>query len=367
MTAVHGGDLTTVAREFGRERAALLDFSANVNPLGPPAAVARVLLAAANDTSVLAAYPDSHARELAARIGARTGVPADAIVVANGGAALLAAAVRACAPRRCVVPVPAFSEYAHALDAAGCALVPFALRAADGFALDAGALVARVRASRATCCIVTNPHNPSGRAETASSIAALVRELQACGCTAIVDEAFVDYVPEASIVAPNRPLPDGTVVLRSLTKFYAIPGIRIGYALASARAAARVRAMLPSWPAGTVDQRVAIAALDDAAYAARTLRANADARERFVHALRAAGAVVFEPAANFVLCDLSALCDDATALRERLIREHGVVIRTFPHEPALEHGAYARLAVRRPHENARLLDALAACTRKDDR
>jgi threonine-phosphate decarboxylase len=359
MTAAHGGDVTGIARAFSRDPATLVDFSASINPLGPPKAVAALLRAVADRPAALSAYPDPHARDLTAALAARHALAGENVMIANGNAALIDASVRALAPRRCIVPVPAFSEYARALTAAGAELIPSPLEAESGFALVPQRLIALARAATADACIVSNPHNPSGRGETAGLVVHLAAELARLGCATIVDEAFADYVPELSVLAPSHALGERTIVLRSLTKFFAIPAMRIGYGIACAPLAERVRAMLPSWPAGMLDQGAALAALADGAYASETIRTNAAARSAFANALHALGVRVFLPTANFIFCDLAALTSDVTRLRDTLIRERGFVIRTFEEEPALDGGAYVRFAVRTPHENARLVEALA--------
>jgi threonine-phosphate decarboxylase len=355
MTATHGGDLVGIGRAFGCDPASLLDFSANVNPLGPPAAISALLRSAAEQPAILGAYPDPQARELIEALAARDGVLPGRVAVANGNAALLDVVVRALAPRRCILPVPAFSEYARALASAGTEIIPLQLHAYEGFALDRERLVALARATGADACIVANPHNPSGRGEPAAEIAALIAELAAFACTTVVDEAFVDYAPDLGVLA-CAPVP--AVVLRSLTKFFAIPGLRVGYGFAPEPLADRIRSLQPSWPVGTLEQRAAIAVLADAAFTRTTLGRNAVARIAFVRDLRALGCRVFPPAANFVFCDVRALDADTPRLRDRLIREHGIVIRTFETEPALAGGAFVRLAVRDPGDNARLIAAL---------
>ena len=353
MMVTHGGDLPSIGRAFACDPESLLDFSANINPLGPPDAVRALLRAAAERPSILAAYPDPQARDLVAGLAARHGVSGSRIVVANGSAALLDVSVRALATRRCVVPVPAFGEYARALAGAGAEMLPFPLRAEDDFALDSERLAAFARASGADACILSNPHNPSGHGTSAVAIAALAGELARGGCASIVDEAFVDYAPELGLSAAA--LTGRTVVLRSLTKFFAIPGLRIGYGFAPEPLAERIRAMLPSWPVGTLEQRAARAVIGDGAYAQATLRHNAAARTALVRDLEACGVRVFPAAANFVLFDPSARCADTTRLRDGLVRECGIVIRTFEGLP------YVRVAVRRSAENARLVAALAGC------
>ncbi|HTJ26344.1 MAG TPA: aminotransferase class I/II-fold pyridoxal phosphate-dependent enzyme [Candidatus Limnocylindria bacterium] len=361
MSAVHGGDVLGVARAFGRDPASLLDFSANVNPLGPPAGVLTVLRDALAAPALLTAYPDPHARELTAAIAARERIAPERVLVANGGAALLDASVRALGAARCVLPIPAFSEYARALRAAGTAIVPFALGAETGFVLDPDVLVERVRETGSDLCVFANPHNPSGALLAADQVLALVRRLARLGCATIVDEAFVDYVPEASIAGALE-AEEPVVVLRSLTKFYAIPGLRVGYAFASRSTAARVRAVLPSWPVGTLEQRAACAALADEEYARRSRAANARARAELAVSLRALRAHVFPAAANFLLIDVGAFAPDAPALREALIARRGIVVRAFADDPALSGVSVIRVAVRGANDNLRLAAAIEEWT-----
>jgi threonine-phosphate decarboxylase len=357
MSAVHGGDLVGVARAFGRDPATLLDFSANVNPLGPPDGVVAVLREVVASPSALAAYPDPFARALVAAIAAREAVAPERVLVGNGGAALLDAAVRALGARRCVLPQPAFSEYARALRAAGTEIVPFPLLPEADFALDADALAMRVRETGADLCVFANPHNPSGALLAPGRVLALVRSLARLGCATIVDEAFVDYVPEASIVGvlgEDEPV----VVLRSLTKFYAIPGMRVGYGFASRASAERVRAAFPSWPVGTLEQRAALAALADDDYARRTRAANERERAQLAAALAALGLRVFPSSANFLLLDVRALASDASTLRAALIARSGIVVRAFAEDSALRSLPAIRVAVRDADDNLRLLAAI---------
>jgi histidinol-phosphate/aromatic aminotransferase/cobyric acid decarboxylase-like protein len=353
----HGGDLLSIGRAFARDPGSLLDFSASISPLGPPEALRALLLAIAEQPSVLAAYPDPHARDLVAVLAARGGVPECRVVVANGSAALLDVSVRALATRRCVVPVPAFSEYARALASAGAVMLAVPLRAEDDFALDCERLVALARAEGADTCILSNPHNPSGHGVTAGAINALAGELARFGCASIIDEAFIDYAPDLGLSAAS--LAGRIVVLRSLTKFYAIPGLRIGYGFAPEPLAERIRAMLPSWPVGTIEQRAALAVLGDGDYVQASLRHNVAARAALVDELQALGLHVFPAAANFVLFDASPRFADTTRLRDMLVREHGIVIRTFDATP------YVRVAVRRGAENARLIAALTSCAHRE--
>jgi threonine-phosphate decarboxylase len=355
VTAAHGGDLNGIARRIGGDAARLLDFSANINPLGPPAGVIAALHAAASAPQLLGNYPDPYARELVARIAAREGVARGRIIVGNGGAALLHAAVRALQPQRPLLPRPAFSEYARVL-ATAPDVVTLAMRPEQHFRLDPADVLEAAATQSADAVVFSNPHNPSGTMLPRAEVLALVRGLARMGCATIVDEAFIDYMPGESIAA-ELSADEPVVVLRSLTKFYAMPGLRIGYAFAGTEVAARMRAALPSWPTGFIEQSAAVAALSDPAYDERTRAVNADERTRLAAGLAERGMLVAPASANYLLADVRERTDDAVALAEGILREYGIVLRSFDEEPALTQG-YLRLAVRARADNARLLQAL---------
>lgn len=363
MTVPHGGDLAAVARRFGRDPATLLDFSANVDPYGPPPAVLAFLSRAlAENPRILAAYPPARLPELTARLAREHDVEPACVVVGNGTAALLDAVARAStaaagvpAPA-CLIPQPAFGEYARAFALAGARTETCSIVADGRYAFDPDALLRALRLAGAATLVLTNPHNPTGALLSAASVRELHGRMRASGATLVLDEAFVDYAPEASL-ARDAGTTDGLVVLRSLTKFYATAGLRVGYLLATPAVAARIRAYVPPWPVGTLAAGAAIVALDDAAYRERTRAVNAIARATLAAALAAAGFRSEPASANFLLLRVPPGCGEAY---ERLIREHGVVTRECTSFGSLAPGAWLRVGVRTPPDNARLAAACAA-------
>ncbi len=358
--AIHGGDLDAVARRYGVPRDELVDFSANLNPLGPPPALLEALAAAAADVRELARYPEPDAATLRRALGAHHGIDPAAIVVANGAAALIGVAARVAMRARCLVPQPAFSEDAHALRVAGIALVPMQLDPARDFALDVPAFVARLAAGDADAGIVTTPHNPSGAVLERAALADLVTRVRHADATLVIDEAFVDFVPDATAIdlAAIRPQ---TIVVRSLTKFFAVPALRVGFAVCEPSLAGHMRAALPSWPVTTIAMRALAAALSDDDYARRTRATIATERATLLAALRAIGLRVFDASANFLLVDCGAR-QPVASLVARLVREHRIVVRDCTSYDGLAPDRYLRVAVRNAAENARLVAALARTT-----
>lgn len=333
---IHGGNVTAVAREFGIAPERILDFSANVNPLGLPRRAAERLAREAADPRLLTAYPDPEARELRGLLAERLQVSTESIVIGSGADALIHAAVRALAPHRCILPVPAFAEYARAARGAGSSACQPDSRLQTGDLL-----------------ILNNPHNPTGACLTRSEMLDRIAEARAAGAAVLADEAFIDYAPAAAITRDAAAIP-GIVAIRSLTKFFGCPGLRAGYAVAAPETVRRIAEQLPAWPVTTLALNALAEALRDTEYARETLERNERAREALSLALAALGCEALPSAANFLLVRVA----DAIAVRARLIREHGILVRECESFEGLERGRYLRIAVRLESENMRLIRAL---------
>lgn len=355
---VHGGDLDAIGRRYGIDPATLLDFSANLNPLGPPRALLDELSAAAIDVADLARYPDPDGRPLREALARHLTIDPETIVVGNGAAALFSAAFAALGTRRCVVPTPAFSEYAHAIRNAGATMHALALDRNADFALDPAALTAAIEDANADTSLITNPHNPTGALLEREAVLAISRRARTRAVAMIVDEAFVDYAPEASLVRDAATGDGSLVVVRSLTKFYAVPALRVGYAVTSPERAVRMRAALPSWPVTSLASRALACALDDADYARSTLATNERARARLFADLECIGLRPFRSAANFLFVELPTHAPRAPDLRRQLVLEAGIVVRDCSSYAGCETGSYVRVAVRSEADNERLIDAL---------
>ena len=354
MSAVHGGDIAAVAERYGVDASALHDFSANIAPDGPPPGVARVLARFAAEPWRLSPYPSPAYARLREALARMHDIEPEAIVVGHGSAALIDAALRAFAASSWLVPVPAFSEYRRALLAARSNVHPFALPAS--LELSCEALLAALQSRADAGLLVNTPHNPSGYAlERAASL----RLLEACRRSAralLVDEAFIDYIPERSIVAEAAASRHATV-LRSLTKFYALAGVRVGYAVTHPDRARVLQAQLPSWPAGTLDEAIALAALTDAAYAVETRERNERRRSRLSDSIQALGIRVYPSAANFLLIEFPFASGALDVALKHLIVA-GVVLRDCRSYEGLEYRAIARVAVLDDARNQRLVAAL---------
>jgi threonine-phosphate decarboxylase len=247
-----------------------------------------------------------------------------------------------------VIPIPAFSEYARACRAYGCAVHTIPLGAPQGIAgetLRPGDLA-----------VFNNPHNPTGACLSRTEMLKRIANARESGATVLVDEAFIDYSP-GDAVTREAAAQTGVVAIRSLTKFFGCPGLRVGYAVASPESAALLATHLPPWPVTTLALNALAEALRDGEYAQETLERNRRERTRLSEALTGLGCAVSPSAANFLFLRLPDFLP-AAAVRDRLMREHGILVRECDSFQGVEPGRYFRVAVRSESDNARLIHAL---------
>ena len=359
IPTVHGGDIARVTRAHHVSADRLIDFSANINPIGPPRRALIRLAREAADRRVLTQYPDPDYVELRNTLATMLSVPANGVTIANGSVALIAAIVRAAAPSECVLVAPAFAEYPRALRESGCRVRLFPLTAARGFAIDSDGLVKMLDKHRPPMCVLTNPHNPSGALTARTQMLGVLDGARRTKTLLVVDEAFMDYAPAETLVA-EAVRGEHLAILRSVTKFYGMPALRVGYAVSSPRLAARMVAQLPPWPVTTLAASAAAEAIQDHAYARRTLASVTGQRRWLSQALGAIGVIVYPSAANFLLLQLPTTASTSARLRARLITDHGVVVRDCRSFEGLSNGRFIRVAVRQRDDNERLVRALGS-------
>lgn len=349
----HGAHAAVAAREVEAPTSGFMDFSQNINPLGPPAGA----LEAAREALRTGAgsYPDPEYPHLRAALAGYLAVPPGLILPTNGGAEALFLAARvaldlaAATGREALVLEPTFSEYAAAARAAGFGTERrIVRREASGFRLDPSALDDLDGVGLVFLC---NPNNPTGGVLQRVEVLRLAEKVAAAGAVLVVDEAFVDFAPEESVANEVGGFDGRLLVARSFTKFFAIPGLRLGALISSGTE--RARAYQPSWPVNAVSAAAGTVAARDGAFAEKTLAEVARLRERLAADLEPLpGLTVYPGAANFLLLR------GPEGLVEALAQE-GVLVRGCA--PFMGLGPdYLRVAVRGEARNARLVAALRA-------
>jgi threonine-phosphate decarboxylase len=331
----------------------LLDFSASINPLGLPPGVETAIHGALRR---VVHYPDPENRALQSALAGYHGLPHDCVLVGNGSTELIYLLARALSPRRALVLHPAFSEYEAALELVGSRIERVILSEGDGFLLRLSSLGSALGGQELV--ILANPGNPSGQLIPTGDLLRLAEACETTGGVLVVDEAFIDFVEEASLKRHLERFPR-LCLLRSLTKFFALPGLRIGYALGAPGLLGRLRPWQEPWSVNTLAEAAGIAALEDSAYQLSSRLLIPRWREALATGLQKFEPVrVFPSAANYLLLKLLEPTLTAPRLREALLKER-IAIRDCSSFLGLG-PAHVRLAVRRPEENQTLLHALVA-------
>ena len=345
----HGAHRAEAAQDLGGCSDHFVDFSANINPLGAPHAA----LAAASEAlyGETGRYPDLHYPELCAALAGYLGISPETVLPTNGGAEALFLAARTAAGRstgrKAVILEPTFSEYATAARAAGFETLRTVVRRPEtSFRLDFSVLKDTLENHEVGLVFLCNPNNPTGDTVSREEVLKIAERVRRVGATLVVDEAFADFVPRSSIVSH---IDEGLFVARSFTKFFGMPGLRLGCLVA--QDPERVRSFQPSWSVNAVATAAGIAATKDTSFAETTLAEVELRRRELLHALETMpGITAYPGAANFLLALGPQTLPGELAKRRVLVRGCDPFLGLGP--------GFFRVAVRRKEENERLLGAI---------
>jgi histidinol-phosphate aminotransferase len=344
-----------VAARYGVPIESIVRFDLNTSPT-PPSLVERLLVAGQFDAPV-SEYPPSDYRRLVLAAAARYGVGTDELLVGAGADEILDLVAKAfIAPgSRTVVPAPTYAMYRVCTEQRGATAVSVPRLGPDaGWAIDEAAV--RVAAADAALVWLCSPNNPTGLAERPGAIERLLEGLasdaEAAGREApivVLDEAYAEFVG-SSLLGLRGAYPN-LIVVRTVSKAYALAGLRVGFAIARPEVIARINPYRPPGSVSVISVTIATEALLDDAILAGNLERVAQERSRLSDRLRDAGWAVGPSVTNFVLVDLGSPERAADVAEALLIR--GLVPRTFGAGHPL--AGYLRLTVRDPLENDRLI------------
>ncbi len=330
------------------------DFSANLNPLGMPESVRKAARDAADRSD---RYPDPFCGELTARLSGQLKVGGDRIVIGNGADDLIYRIVYALKPKRAVIVTPTFTEYVAALENIDCEVIGHKLTEESGFMLDETVLDKLT--DDVDMLFLCSPNNPTGRLIDKDLLDRIVKACER-GIYLVLDECFIELAENGASHSLNAAeLNSYTIILRAFTKTYAIPGLRLGYAVFGSKdTAVSVRLAGQHWSVSVPAQAAGIAALGEREYTENARKLIAQERAYLSAGFRALGFKVYPSDANFILCS----ADDADkALRlENGLRAEGIAIRNCWNFAGLGE-RFFRIAVRPRIENEALICAAERC------
>ncbi len=346
----HGGNIHLASRETGIPVSGIMDFSASINPLGVPGSVSRAIT---DSIGSLVHYPEPFAGQLAVQLGAHHGIDAGTVLCGNGSTELIYLVARALLPRSVLIPAPTFSEYERACALVrGSVCIRYGLSVEKNFEIDPEGFIAAMQGC--DMAFLCNPNNPTGRILSKEAVRAIADAAERMSCYLVLDEAFIDFTPEHSVV---RDVASRThlIVLRSLTKFYALSGLRIGYGVFPRTLMGTMKDHKEPWSINTLAQKAGIAALDDRAYQDQTMAVISAEKRYLEQGLQKLGIPYIPSAPNYYLLTLQNAVKTIALLRKK-----GILVRDCSNFAGLDE-SYIRIAVRSRHENSVLLKELASC------
>ena len=335
---IHGGDVT--------EKNVIYDFSANLNPLGMPE---QVIAAASAAVSECTRYPDPECRKLRKKLSVYENIPYENIVCGNGAADLIFRIVHAFRPEKAVLCIPSFSEYRYALEEADCQITEYITEASDDFTVNEGIL--DFLTDDVDIIFLCTPNNPTGKLISPDLLRKISEKCLEKNIILICDECFMPFTGASDEYSLRSCLNENCIVLKAFTKLFAMPGLRLGYALfGSAETAARIHNSGQFWSVSVPAEEAGVTALDVKDWKEKTVAFITKEREYLTEKLCGCGLEVTGSSANFLLFRSR---DDLG----KLLLEKGIMIRECTDFCGLGNG-YFRTAVRTRKENEILVEGI---------
>ncbi len=352
---VHGGEIWDVVNKTGLSREDVLDFSSNINPLGPSQ---KAIESIKSNFGQIPFYPDPDSVTLREAIAHHfKGISRWNVIVGNGSTELiyLFADVFMEKDDVALIPAPTFSEYERAAKKAGAR--PKHIKLTQSFQVETGSFTREMQGTKAV--FLCNPNNPTSILMSRTDLTEIIEKALEENALVFLDEDFMEFVDEEkrfSLVGEVERYPN-LFVLRSFTKFFGLTGLRVGYGIASEEIIKILSTTKTPWNVNCLAQVAALATLDDKEHSNRT--SELVKGERAFLAREVSGISVFKayPAdANFFFIDIRQSGFTAARLKEKLL-EYGVLIRDCTSFTGIDE-YYIRVAVKTRRENEKLLEAL---------
>ncbi|MBC7958894.1 MAG: threonine-phosphate decarboxylase [Vallitaleaceae bacterium] len=333
---------------FGNQKD-MLDFSVNLNPLGFPEAARDFMV---EELQRLENYPEPHSIEARAAIAQKLLVHSDQIIMGNGATELIYLFARAVKAKKVLLLQPTFNEYERAFLQYGAQCIYHILKPEDGFSLNLEHLQAEILANRPEVVVLCNPNNPTGSYIEKEQIQQILTTLSSYSGYLMVDESFYEFEeqPTALSLLPEKNL----FLIRSMTKFYAIAGIRLGYGLGHISLIALLNTYKEPWTLNAFASHMVPYLLGDTDYYIQTQQWYHEERAYMRAQLKTISYLkVFATHANFFLCQTERLSQELMTK----LQEKGIYIRTCEDFVGLEKN-FIRLALRSRQENEQLIKVL---------
>lgn len=352
MLSGHGGNVKQICVQHGLCPDKIIDFSASINPLGCPAVVRAAVLDQFND---VLHYPDSQCTDLRKAIAENVTCNESNVIIGNGSNELFYLIPRALKPEKGVLLHPTFGEFKDAFSNSNIDVDEIINNVKEFSVINTN--ISRLKGVKNSMIFLCNPNNPTGQLTLKEDIIELVNDNP--NRLIVIDEAFMDFVEgdERYSVIQDAPLMDNLIVVRSLTKFYGFPGLRLGFLVANESIVNKLLQYKEPWTVNTFAQAAGMAAINDEEFAVKT-RQYVSGEKTFLYdgLTMIKGILPFQPTVNFILVRIGA--DGITSSEiQNLLLMHNILIRNCSNFVGLDEN-YFRIAVKTREDNRKLLTAL---------
>ena len=370
MSKIHGGNIFQFAHEQRIEPYDVIDFSANINPLGPSQ---HGLSALESQLRYISHYPDATNDDILNAIADIYGMNKNQIVVGNGAAELLYAICRLPGYTGAFVPAPGFSEYKAALEASRIPVRDIYYRPREDehgkpyfevpyLALETFAAELKGQDGR-IIVFLGNPNNPDGTLLDKNHIRTIASMLKDANNLLVIDESFIDFVGNDTLQDNEYSMRslvnefDNIIVVHSFTKFYAVPGLRIGAAFSNPLIIEQLNSFIPTWSVNTLAQSYTEAALNDVEYVKRTKQVLHEEQLFMYNSLDTIdGITIYPPSANFMLFHIEQEGITAESINEAL-KKYNMIVRNCDSYMGLNN-QWVRVAIKDHDTNVKLVEKL---------
>lgn len=352
----HGGNVKEISRNYNIDWKEIIDFSANINPIGMSDNVKKSIMENLNE---IEKYPDISYFELKEAIGEYENsrlnndiVSNENIILGNGAAEVIYSLVRGINPNKTIILAPTFSEYEEAVSSISKEVILYNLKEEDDYRLTEDVL--QEIHDDIDLIFICNPNNPTGALVSKEVIMKILEKSVITGTYVVIDESFLDFLKDDLSMIAHISEYENLIILKSLTKFFAVPGLRLGYGIsADKHLCERAAKMIPAWNINILADVCARVCLKDKKYIDETIDFMEKERNYLYNELKKVNYLkVYEPSVNFIFFKVKNEMD----LKKELLKEN-ILIRSCSNYHSLDE-RYFRIAVRTHEENIRMLNAL---------
>ena len=352
----HGSDLEKVEAYYGIKKETIIPFAGNVNPLGISPLLKKSM---ASHIECISEYPDRDYKELRSTLSLYCNVPMEHIIVGNGATEMISLTMQLLRPKHALLLSPTYSEYTREIDLVGGHVEEYYLREDLDFQLDLDDLFAKLDDS-VDLLAICNPNNPTSSALNTEEISKILAHCKKHNIFVMIDETYVEFAPdinEITAVSLTREFTN-LMILRGVSKFYAAPGMRLGYGITgNLEFLKKMKEKQVPWSLNSLGALAGELMLKDKNYIRQTRDLILSERTRLLKALENIPTYKTYPAyANFLLLKIQKPGLTSQDVFDACIHQ-GLMIRDCSSFECLD-GEYIRFCIMHPEDNTRLLNIL---------